>query len=190
MLELVAKHQQAPRIIRLRNTWVAMDPREWKTEMDLTVTVGLGTGNRDQQVMTLLKLLELDEKIIALQGGVAGPLLEARHVYNKLKKLVEAAGLKSAEVYYSDPATAPPAPPAPPPPDPAAAAMILAQAERDSAELKARIASEAEIGKAQIAARTNVTVAQIKAGHEFSARAYERDEKARRHDDNGEGARG
>ena len=41
ILELVCKHQQEPRIIRLRNQWVPMDPREWQDQMDVTVTVGL-----------------------------------------------------------------------------------------------------------------------------------------------------
>lgn len=131
VLELVSKHQSAPHIIRLRNRWVAMDPRAWSEEMDLAVTVGLGTGNRDQQVLTLLRLLELDERIVALQGDVSGPLVTARNVYNMLVKLVEAAGLKSADSYYSDPGTVPPVPPAPPPPDPAMALAALERAAID-----------------------------------------------------------
>jgi hypothetical protein len=178
VLELVSKHQSAPHIIRLRNRWVAMDPRAWSEEMDLAVTVGLGTGNRDQQVMTLLRLLELDERIVALQGGVSGPLVTARNVYNKLVKLVEAAGLKSADSYYSDPGTVPPAPPAPPPPDPATALVAM---EREIAELKARIAAEAEIAKAKIQAEAQIEVAEIKSGHEYSAKVRAQDlEHARR----------
>jgi hypothetical protein len=40
ILELVCKHQQKPKIIRLRQRWVAMDPREWNDEMDLSVSSG------------------------------------------------------------------------------------------------------------------------------------------------------
>ena len=141
-----------------------MDPREWNTEMDLTVTVGLGTGNRDQQVMTLLRLLELDEKIIALQGGASGPLVEARHVYNKLKKLVEAAGLKSAESYYSDPGTAPPAQPAPPPHDPDMGWAMVAEHDMKKAVAKAKIAAAAEVEKARIRAEAEVRVQKIREG--------------------------
>src|SRR5690348_12251385 len=54
ILELVCKHQQEPRFIRLRNQWVPMDPREWQDQMDVTVTVGLGTGNKDQQLGHLM----------------------------------------------------------------------------------------------------------------------------------------
>jgi hypothetical protein len=184
VLELVSKHQSAPRIVRLRNRWVAMDPRQWSDEMDLTVTVGLGTGNRDQQVLTLLKLLDLDERIVALQGGVAGPLVTARNVYNKLVKLVEAAGLKSAESYYSDPGTAPPAPPGPRPPDPM---LALAAMEREMAELKARIAADAEIAKAKIQAEAQIEVAEIRSGHDYSARVRGQDLEHARHREAGRG---
>jgi hypothetical protein len=178
VLELVAKHQSAPRIIRLRNRWVAMDPRAWSTEMDLTVTVGLGTGNRDQQVMTLMQLLDLDQRIVTLQGGVAGPLVTARNVYNKLIKLVEAAGLKSAESYHSDPGTVPQAPSASPPPDPT---LALAGMQREIAELKARIEAEAEIAKARIQAEAQIEVAEIRSGHDYSAKVRGQDlEHARR----------
>jgi hypothetical protein len=185
ILELVCKHQQRPRMIRLRGAWVPMDPREWSSRMDLSVSVGLGTGNRDQQVAHLMALLDLDARIAALQGGVAGPLLTARNVYNKLAKLVEAAGLKSVEPYYTDPMTAPPPPPpAPPPPDPHA---IRAQAELRKAEnapqleeVRARIHAETEITKAKIAAAAGVEAARIKSGHAFSAKAREQDMKARR----------
>jgi hypothetical protein len=175
ILELVCKHQQRPRMIRLRGAWVPMDPREWSSRMDLSVSVGLGTGNRDQQVAHLMALLDLDARIAALQGGVAGPLLTARNVYNKLAKLVEAAGLKSVEPYYTDPATAPPPPPpAPPPPDPHA---IRAEAELRKAEnaprieaMRAQVAATAEIGKAEIAAKAQIEAARIKAAHSYAAK--------------------
>ena len=46
ILQLVCQHQQKARMIRLRNTWVEMDPRGWRDSMDMTVSVGLGNGNR------------------------------------------------------------------------------------------------------------------------------------------------
>ncbi len=38
-----------PDIIRLRNKWVEIDPREWEDRKDLSISVGLGAGNKDQQ---------------------------------------------------------------------------------------------------------------------------------------------
>ena len=116
ILELVNRHQSAPRIIRLRNRWVPMDPREWNTEMDVSISVGLGTGNKDQMLMHLRNLLEIQVQAIRMQGGVDGPLVRLENVYNTLARLVENAGLKSADPYFTDPAQRPPAPPPPPTP--------------------------------------------------------------------------
>lgn len=103
ILSLVQRHQTKPQMMRLRGTWVPMDPRGWSTSMDMTVTVGLGNGNKDQTLAHIMSLIQLDERIVAMQGGVNGPLVTASNVYAKLKKLVEAAGLRSVETYYTDP---------------------------------------------------------------------------------------
>jgi hypothetical protein len=105
ILGLVQRHQTKPQVIRLRGTWVEMDPRTWSNQMDLTVTVGLGNGNKDQTLAHIMTLLQLDQTIVAMQGGVNGPLLTADGIYAKLKKLIEAAGLRSVESYYSDPSS-------------------------------------------------------------------------------------
>jgi hypothetical protein len=104
MLGLVCRHVDKAQVIRLRGKWVEMDPRGWKNNYDMSVAVGLGTGNRDQQVGQLMELLQLDERIIGLQQGLEGPLLTAENVYEKLKRVVEAMGLKGVERYYTDPA--------------------------------------------------------------------------------------
>jgi len=186
ILELVCKHQQQPQIVRLRGTWVAMDPREWSDQMDMTVSVGIGTGNKEQQIPQLMALLNLDERIVQIQGGVNGPLVTAKNVYNKLVKLVEAAGLKTATPYYTDPTTMPPRmPPGPTPgavPPPPAPDPLAIQAEAEARrlamlpqieEMRARIAAEAEIEKAKIKAATEIEVARIRAGFEFGAKRRE-----------------
>ncbi|WP_249144415.1 hypothetical protein [Bradyrhizobium lablabi] len=58
----IRKHGQQQQTVRLRNAWVTVDPRSWKTRDDLTINVGLGTGG---------KLLVWD-KVLGL--GVTDPL--------------------------------------------------------------------------------------------------------------------
>ncbi len=185
ILELVCKHQQKPKIIRLRQRWTAMDPREWNDEMDMSVSVGLGTGNRDQQVAQMMSLLRLDQEIVQMQGGVAGPLVTVQNIYNKLAKLVEASGLKNVASYYSDPRSQPPRPPGPPsgppPVDPLIQQQQMAlQTERQRvaqepqiAAMTARIKAETEIQKAHIEAATAIEVARLRAGldHDVKLRA-------------------
>ncbi len=157
ILELVNRHQSAPRIIRLRNRWVPMDPREWNTQMDVSISVGLGTGNKDQTLMHLRNLLEIQVQAIRMQGGVDGPLVRLENVYNTLAKLVENAGLKSADAYFTDPAQRPPAPPtAPPTPQPDAAMIaVQQQAQLTAARLafdRQRAAADLALDRAKLAA--------------------------------------
>lgn len=137
VLRLVGRHQNAPRIIRLRNRWVPMDPRSWNSEMDLSVNVGLGTGNRDQMLGHLHTILNIQAQAVQQQGGVDGPLVALDNIYNTLAKIVENAGLKPADAYFKRPGEQSPAPPAPPMvsmPDPRVVALQQ-QAKIDAARL-------------------------------------------------------
>lgn len=115
ILRLVTKYQSDKRVIRLRNEWVPMDPNEWSTEYDVTVNVGLGTGNKDQMAAHLMNLLNIQMQGIQMQGGIQGPLITGENVYNSVEKLIENMGLKSPERYISDPSKAPPQQPQPDP---------------------------------------------------------------------------
>ena len=48
VLKLIVKHQDRPRIIRLRDKFVEMDPRVWNSSMDCTINVGLGTDGEKE----------------------------------------------------------------------------------------------------------------------------------------------
>lgn len=106
ILELVCKHQDKPKVIRLRNKWVAMDPSAWNSRMDLTASVGLGSGDRTQDLQHLMAMFPITSAIVQMQGGVSGPLVTAENVYNQLAEMVRATGLKSVDKFYSDPAQA------------------------------------------------------------------------------------
>jgi hypothetical protein len=120
LLGLVSQHGDQKEVIRLRGKWVEVDPSDWKSNYDMTVSVGLGTNNKDQLVGQLQMLLNLDAQIVQLQGGAEGPIVTMSNVYEKLKKLQEAVGLKG-DKYYTDPTEAQQGPQpqdGPPQPDP------------------------------------------------------------------------
>lgn len=106
---LTLKHARKPEIVRMRNQWVPVDPREWKKRNDLSIAVGLGSGDRPAQLMML-------EKILMIQAQSAGfGLADPGKVYNTLKRLTTTAGYKDPNEFWTDPATVPPKPPSPPP---------------------------------------------------------------------------
>jgi hypothetical protein len=71
ILRLVVKHQDRPRIIRLKDEPVEMDPRFWNSSMDVTINVGLGTGSRDRDMAMLNNILntQLTMTIQLAQAG-------------------------------------------------------------------------------------------------------------------------
>jgi hypothetical protein len=96
---LVRTNYTKPDIVRLRNEWVEVDPRQWKTRTDMVITVGLGTGNKDQQLQHLMTMLGVQQQ--ALQIGIATP----KNIYHSCIKLAQNAGFKDAEEFFTDPAT-------------------------------------------------------------------------------------
>lgn len=119
---VIRKNDKQENTVRLRNKWVKVDPRNWKTRDDMTINVGLGTGSRAEQVAHLMQILEVQKEVIAAPMPSFQMLVKPKNVYNTLEKLIERVGLKTIEPYFSDPeavdpATGQPKQPPPPPPD-------------------------------------------------------------------------
>ena len=118
IFELVVKHQDKERIIKIRNTFVPFRPMEWRNRCNISINVGLGTGSRDQQLAILNNILQTQLKALELQGTPAGPMVNLRNIYNTLSKIVENAGLKNAGLFFTDPDVGMQQMPPPQPPQP------------------------------------------------------------------------
>jgi hypothetical protein len=104
LLNLVSKYQPKERVIRLRNKWVEIDPRGWP-EMDVSISVGLGVGNRAEQIG------QADSVLQTMQGLGATPyghMLSQENVYKAVRRKFQAAGIKNVDDYVTDPSTLPP----------------------------------------------------------------------------------
>jgi hypothetical protein len=106
---MTLKHARKEEIIKLRGQWVPVDPRQWVKRYDMAISVGLGAGDKTQQIVFLQNVLQIQQ--IAIQAGLTGP----DKIYNTLKRLTQAAGFKNPDEFWNDPATTKPAPPAPHP---------------------------------------------------------------------------
>jgi hypothetical protein len=134
ILENIQKHQDQAKVIRLRNEWVPMDPREWTQKFDLSVTVGLGTGSKDAQIQALMATIQF--QLAALQGGL--PIVTPVNVYNTATKLLEAQNIKGQDLFFTHPEQMPPQPPQQ---DPAAMKAQL-DAENDKAKLMVKMQTD------------------------------------------------
>jgi hypothetical protein len=101
ILHLVCKYQDKERIVRMRGKFVAIDPREWSNEYDLTVNVGLGTGNREQQMAMVAAILQKQEQIMS-QMGIANPLVSPSQYRNTLGRFIESAGFKDTSEFFRE----------------------------------------------------------------------------------------
>ena len=142
ILHLMTKYQNKPKIVRMRGKYAEFDPRTWANEYDVSVNVGLGSGDREQKLAMLQMILSKQEQIIQ-QYGPANPLVSVGQYRNTLAKFIEAAGFKDSTEFMNeitpevDAALSQPQPPAPD--AQAEVAQMLAQVEREKTQAKAQI---------------------------------------------------
>ena len=107
ILQLVQKHQQQPRIVRLRNNFVTMDPAAWENEFDVSVNVGLGNGDEQQRGAMLAQVAAKQEEILT-KMGIDNPLTTLGQYRQTLAKMLEHAGFKNSADFFLDPNNLPP----------------------------------------------------------------------------------
>jgi hypothetical protein len=143
ILHLLCKYQDKPRIVRMRGNYVAFDPREWTNQYDVDINVGLGAGNRQEQMAMLQMVLQKQEQVLG-QMGPSNPLVSIGQYRNTLGRMVEAAGFKDSAEFYKaippelDQQLSNPQPQAPQMTPEAQAAMAKAQADIQNQQMKAQ----------------------------------------------------
>jgi len=147
ILFLVVTHQDKARMVRMRNEFVQIDPSHWETSMDANINIGLGNGDTNERLQSLMMIMSKQEQILQ-QLGPTNPLVTPQQFSNTLRKIVELSGFKDASSFFQDiPADyVPPAPQQKPSPE-----EVLAQVQAES--IKADIqkkAAELELRRQQM----------------------------------------
>jgi hypothetical protein len=99
--ELLLKHQDKERLVRLRNTYVPINPSQWRTREDLTLTVGLGIGTREQNLMHLSAIHDLQLQM--QQSELKNLTVTPKNFYNVASEFVKNANLKDPALFFTDP---------------------------------------------------------------------------------------
>ena len=102
ILHLVTKHNNKPRIVRLRNNFVPIDPREWTSEFDVVVQVGLGTADDEQKIAFLTQIAQKQEQIL-MQMGANNPIVSMEQYVNTLRSIAEIGGFKDSDQFFNSP---------------------------------------------------------------------------------------
>lgn len=173
ILKTLTENGMEPLMFRLRNEFVQYDPQEWRDGYDMSVTVGLGTGNRQEQAGHLMLIAQKQEALL-MAGGLN--IVTPKEYYATLAKIVENAGMKNVQDFFIDPTEAlqqQQMNPQPPPPDPKMLieqAKLQQQGQIKSAELQQdaqfeamRMEQEERLAKyrADLEAQTKMALKQI-----------------------------
>jgi hypothetical protein len=90
---------------RLNGEFVQYDPQEWRDGYDMTVNVGIGTGDNTQQTVFLQGIIGAQ---MALAQSPFGPLLiDAEKIHNAHARLIELAGFKNPGDFINQPPKGP-----------------------------------------------------------------------------------
>ena len=168
ILHLLCKYQDKARMVRMRGEFVEFDPRTWANQYDVSINVGLGAGNRQEQMAMLSMVLAKQEQLIA-QYGPANPYVSPAQYRTTLGRMVEIAGFKDSSEFYKpitpeqDQALSNPPPQQPQMPPEVQAIMARTQAEIQANQAKA----QADIQLKQQQQQIDMQMAQEKAGLEM-----------------------
>jgi hypothetical protein len=173
---LTLKHSSRAEKIRLRNKWVAVNPREWVRRTDLSISVGLGSTAGPQQMQNLQMIGAAQQSAMPL--GIVTP----ENIYNTLTKLATAAGFKNPDEFFTRPEKTPKMgpdgqpvmgpdgqpemeskPPSPPPDPLVQAEQVKAKANLDAKKMDLQTKpaeAQLELQKAQADGQIKVQIAR------------------------------
>jgi hypothetical protein len=100
ILKLVIENQDKERMIRLRNTFVPIDPRSWDANMDVIVNVGVGDGTLEDRI-NILNQVAMRQEMILKETGVNNPVVSLPQYTNTLSKLLQLANIKDSQNYFN-----------------------------------------------------------------------------------------
>ena len=100
ILKLVVENQDRARMVRLRNTFVPIDPRSWDAKMDVIVNVGVGDGTIEDRINILNQVAARQEMLIE-KTGANNPVVSLPQYTNTLTKLLQLAGIKDSTNYFN-----------------------------------------------------------------------------------------
>lgn len=97
--ELLIKHQDQEKIVKLRGKYVPVNPTTWKDRSDVKVKVGIGTGNEEEKREKLGIIASLQKELQPF--GLVTP----EKSYNLFSDLAKSMGFEMPEKYALDPAS-------------------------------------------------------------------------------------
>jgi len=95
--EIILKHQDKARMVKLRGEYSSVNPTEWRERTDLDISVGLGNGSEEQ------KRIKFGIASTLLESLRAMGLVTPNKAFNLYSDALETLGMERAGRYAVDP---------------------------------------------------------------------------------------
>jgi len=100
MLELLVENSCEETMMRLHGQFQPIDPRVWNTGMDMTVNVGVGTGQEGERHAALTQALQMQMQIWTQYGSGNG-MVTMTGIRNTLGDMLALQGVRNVDRYFS-----------------------------------------------------------------------------------------
>ena len=159
MLKVMVENVDEQQMMRIAGAdYVPVDPRSWNLMMDVTVNVGLGTGQEDQKRAALMQAFQVQSQIIQTYGPTNG-LVSLTQVRNTLADVLAMSGLRNSTRYFM-------------PMNPQTEQQLMAQQQQQQQQPQpdpqAQAYLQAEMAKVQAKAQTDMAKLQSQQQHDMA----------------------
>lgn len=100
ILRIMTQNSPEETLMRLSGQFVPVNPAVWDADMDVSVNVGLGTGQEDAKVAALMQTFQTQQAIWQNYGPMNG-LVTMTQMRNTLADMLAFSGIRNADRYYS-----------------------------------------------------------------------------------------
>lgn len=135
LLKLLTDGEMEPIAFKLLGKFVEYDPNEWRDQYDMTINVGLGTGDRGQQAGQLQSIF--NNQMMLSQSPYGSLMITPDNIYATQAKIVENAGYKNVGDFYQDPQGKPVPQQGPPPQIQIEQAKLQQKSQSDQQKMQA-----------------------------------------------------
>lgn len=101
LLKMICENQDQPMMLKLRGQFVEVDPTTWDVGMDVSINVGLGRGDEQTQIGTLMQIAEKQEQILQTLGP-NNPLVSLKQYRDTLAEITSKSGKKDPARYWKE----------------------------------------------------------------------------------------
>jgi hypothetical protein len=155
--KMLMNYQDQNMVFQLDGSWVDVDPRVWRNQYSMTVTVGTGTGDMTRRTNQIMQVMAVQQQ--GLQVGIATP----EQIFHSASELVKTLQLGEPSQFFVDPAKQPPKPPQPP------IELQVAQIQQQTDMQKAQMDQQTSAAKAKQDYELSMAQIQAKAASDQHA---------------------